>query len=133
VAGVLVLHQETLEDEKLPPDTLAQVAAVLDACKQINPHMKAGAMTQEELAYELEQTRSIQAQINRLELQLTELRNRRDQRLTGIWENVKRARYTVKSAYGDDSSEHELVGGRRMSERKKSMRKQAASVAQAEN
>jgi hypothetical protein len=119
--------------KSFPPDTLAQAAAVLDACRQINPDMKAGAMTQEMLANELEQTRSIQAQINRLELQITELRNKRDQRLTGIWENVKRARYTVKGAYGDDSSEYELVGGKRMSERKKSIRKQAASVAQAES
>jgi hypothetical protein len=73
------------------------------------------------------------AQINRLELQITELRNKRDQRLIGIWENVKRARYTVKGTYGDDSSEYELMGGKRMSERKRSLRKQAASVAQPES
>jgi hypothetical protein len=46
----------------------------------------------------LAQTQAIQAQINGLELQLIDLRNKRDQRLTGIWETVKRVRATVKGA-----------------------------------
>lgn len=112
--------------KSFPPDTLEQGAAVLAACKQINPDMKVGAMDQATLAHELAETQSIQAQINSLELQITNLRNKRDQRLLGIWETVKRARYTVKGTYGDDSSEYELIGGKRMSERKKSIRKQAA-------
>jgi hypothetical protein len=111
--------------KSFPPDTLEQGAAVLAACKQINPDMKTGAMTQEMLNNELVQTRSIQAQINSLELQITDLRNKRDQRLLGIWETIKRARTIVKGTYGDDSSEYELVGGKRMSERRKSMRKPA--------
>ena len=57
---------------------------------------------------------------------MIDLRNKRDQRLIGIWETVKRVRYTVKGTYGDDSSEYELIGGRRMSERRRAIRKQAA-------
>ena len=112
--------------KSFPTDTLEQAAVVLAACKQINPEMRVGAMTQEALASEITQTQSIQAQINSLELQITNLRNKRDQHLIGIWESVKRARSTVKGMYGDDSSEYDLVGGKRMSERKKSIRKQAA-------
>jgi predicted unusual protein kinase regulating ubiquinone biosynthesis (AarF/ABC1/UbiB family) len=111
--------------KNFPSDTIEQAAAVLAACKQINPDMKAGAMTQEMLANELVQTRSIQAQINNLELQIVDLRNKRDQRLSGIWESVKRTRTIVKGTYGDDSSEYEMVGGTRMSERRKSLRKPA--------
>lgn len=112
--------------KSFPPDTLGQAAAILTACKQISPDMKAGAMTQEAFVYELEQTQSIQAQINGLELQLIDLRNKRDQRLTGIWETVKRVRAMIKGTYGDDSAEYEMIGGTRMSERKKAIRKQAA-------
>jgi len=82
--------------------------------------------TQAEFTNALAQTQAIQSQINGLELQLTDLRNKRDERLTGIWETVKRVRATVKGMYGDDSSEYELVGGTRMSERKKAARKKAA-------
>src|SRR5262249_44683991 len=117
---------KTLAKRNIPPDTLEQALAVLAACKQINPDMRVGAMTQEMLAHEITQTQSIQAQINSLELQAKDLRNKRDQHLVGIWESVKRARYSIKGNYGDDSSEYELIGGKRMSERKKSARKQAA-------
>ncbi|HJZ47095.1 MAG TPA: hypothetical protein VKE41_08005 [Roseiflexaceae bacterium] len=57
---------------------------------------------------------------------MTDLRNKRDERLIRIWDVVKRARATVKGAYGDDSSEYELVGGTRVSERKRAGRRQAA-------
>ncbi len=43
--------------------------------------------------------------------------------------NVKRVRSAVKGIYGDDSSEYEMVGGTRKSERKRPVRK--TEVAQA--
>jgi hypothetical protein len=79
-----------------------------------------------EFADAVAQAHAIQSQINGLELQLIGLRNKREQRLISIWDVVKRARSSVKGIYGDDSSEYELVGGTRMSERKKAVRKQAA-------
>ncbi len=109
-----------------PTDTSEQAANVLSACKQIAPAMKIGSMTQEAFAYELLQAQSIQTQINELELQLIDLRNKREQRLTGIWEMIKRVRSVIKGTYGDDSSEYEMAGGTRMSERKKAPRKLAA-------
>ena len=109
-----------------PNDILAQTADVLAACKQIDPKMKAGAQTQEACAGELAEVRAMQAQIQALELQLTDLRNRRDTRLTHLWDTVKRVRATVKGVYGDDSSEYELVGGTRRSQRKRAVRRAAA-------
>jgi hypothetical protein len=47
-------------------------------------------------------------------------------KLAGIWDRIKRVRATVKGAYGDDSSEYELVGGTRMSERRQPARRAQA-------
>ena len=109
-----------------PTDILAQTNDVLAACRQIDPDMKTGALTQAAFAGELTQTQAIQAQIQALELQLTNLRNKRDERLAGMWDTIKRVRATVKGTYGDDSSEYQLVGGTRMSERRRPARRQQA-------
>jgi hypothetical protein len=65
--------------------------------------------------------------INSLESQLTNSRNLRDQDSEKLWQMVKRVRDGIKSTYGDDSSQYEMIGGKRMSERKSAARKQAAS------
>lgn len=109
--------------KNFPTDILAQTKDVLAACRQIDPGMKAGALTQAAFADELSQAQAIQSQIQALELQLTGLRNKRDERLAGMWDTVKRVRATVKGTYGDDSSEYELVGGTRMSERRRPVRR----------
>ena len=109
-----------------PTDVLVQASEVLAACKQINPDLKTGMLTQATFAEELAHTKALQAQLHALELQMTGLRNKRDQQLTQMWDVVKRTRATVKGTYGDDSSEYELVGGTRVSERKRSARRQAA-------
>jgi hypothetical protein len=106
-----------------PTDILVQANDIMAACRQIDPHIKAGALTQADFATELTHTREIQAQIQALELQLTGLRNKRDERLVRMWDAIKRVRATVKGSYGDDSTEYELVGGTRMSERRRPARK----------
>ena len=110
-----------------PTNTLEQASTVLAACKQIDPSLRTGAMTQAAFGEQIAHTQAIQSQINELELQLMNLRNRRDEQLASVWETTKRVRATVKGAYGDDSSEYEIVGGTRMSERKKSVRRAAPS------
>jgi hypothetical protein len=109
-----------------PSDILSQATAVLAACKQINPQLQAGGQTQAIFAETLAQTQAIREQINALELQLTDLRNQRDERMLTIWDTIKRMRATVKGTYGDDSSEYELVGGKRLSDRKKGGRRSQA-------
>jgi hypothetical protein len=42
------------------------------------------------------------------------------------WDKVKRARAGVKAAYGDDSSQFEMIGGTRTSDRKTRSRKVTA-------
>src|SRR5215510_3173149 len=57
---------------------------------------------------------------------LTELRNKRDERLVRMWDTTKRVRATVKGTYGDDSSEYSLVGGTRMKAHRRPARKPLA-------
>ena len=112
--------------KNFPSDTLEQATAVLSACKQIDPDLKLGAVTQQAFGDTLADVLALQTQINQLEIQLLNLRNRRDDQISVAWETVKRVRSVIKGVYGDDSSEYEMVGGTRMSERRKSIRKQAA-------
>ena len=44
---------------------------------------------------------------------------------TTIWDKVKRVRNGMKAIYGDDSSQYEMIGGTRLSERKAPARKAA--------
>ena len=52
--------------------------------------------------------------------------NQRDERLTQMWDAIKRVRATVKGVSGDDSSEYELMGGTRLSERRRPVRRAQA-------
>ena len=106
-----------------PSDVLVQVTEILTACQQINPEMHAGPLTQPALATALTEARSHQTQIQELELQLITLRDKRDASLGVLWDVVKRVRSTVKGMYGDDSVEYEMVGGTRLSDRRRASRR----------
>jgi hypothetical protein len=58
-----------------------------------------------------------------LQNELSSLRHERDLACIGVWDKVKRARSGIKCLYGDDSTEYEMAGGTRRSERKKPRRK----------
>ena len=106
-----------------PTDVIDQARAVWDAWNQINEGMSFGDLTNNMLSAELTQVVPLEAEMNRLEIQLTDLRNQRDALYLSMWEKVKRVRAGVKANYGDDSSQYEMVGGTRMSERKSPVRK----------
>ncbi len=106
-----------------PTDVLAQATGILAACRQIDPELKAGPLTQSALSDTLAQARATQEQIAALELQLADLRSRRDDDLERMWDAIKRVRATVKGAYGDDSPQYTLIGGTRRRERKRPARR----------
>lgn len=118
-----------MSSKSYPNDIIAQAADVLTAYRQIDPDLKPGTLTQAAFAEELSQMQAMQSQIQAVEKQLTDLRNRRDARLAVLWDNVKRARASVKGTYGDDSSEYELVGGTRRSDRKRAIRRSEGPAA----
>ena len=61
-----------------------------------------------------------------METELTDKRNQRDDVCVTLWDQVKRARSGMKAIYGDDSSQYEMIGGTRVSDRKAPVRKKAA-------
>ena len=106
-----------------PNDVTQQAHAVLEGWKQISPPIVIGDITPEGLEANLQALTPLLAQMNSLDAQLTDLRNRRDALQTTIWDQVKRVRAGVKANFGDDSSHYEMVGGTRKSERKPPARK----------
>ena len=64
-----------------------------------------------------------QTDASRTDAQIIDLRNKRDVIYDRLWDKTRRVRNAVKGLYGDDSSEYEMVGGKRISERKPPVRK----------
>ena len=104
--------------KRYPTNILEQVQASLEAWKRIDSELKIGELSQETLTSLLNQGRQIETQFDALEAQLTELRNQRDQVFWESWQVLKRLRAGIKAVYGDDSSQYEMIGGTRLSERK---------------
>jgi hypothetical protein len=82
-----------------------------------------GTLDQTALQADLTQATALQSELDALDAQYTALRNQRDALYGEMWDKVKRVRASVKGLYGDDSSEYEMVGGTRRSERKSPTRK----------
>jgi hypothetical protein len=75
-------------------------------------------MTVASLGNSINNLRQVETMLVRLEQQLSDLRNERDELQKLTWDQVKRCRFAIKGIYGDDSRQYELVGGTRLSDRK---------------
>jgi len=109
-----------------PTDVLNQGKSVLDAWRQIDDQLSFGALNTAALTVDINRARGIEEAITNLENQLTDMRNQRDAANVSLWDKVKRVRAGVKATYGDDSSQYEMVGGTRLSERKPPTRRIAS-------
>ena len=108
---------------RYPRGAVEQARAVLEAWKEIDPELQIGGLAPAALDDNLTQIGDLLAQMDKLEAQMTDLRNERDAVIAEAWDKVKRVRTGMKAIYGDDSSEYEMVGGTRLSERKPRRRK----------
>jgi hypothetical protein len=106
-----------------PNNVVSQAQAVLEGWRQISPPFVLGDLIPGGLEQNLQAISPILTQMDALDAQLTDLRNRRDALYTAIWDQVKRVRAGVKGNFGDNSSQYEMVGGTRLSERKPPVRK----------
>lgn len=106
-----------------PTDTLEQAQAILTAWTLIDPSLTIGTLSSNALAADVDNVHALQARIVNLQIELADLRNQRDAACIRIWAKVKRARAGIKGIYGDDSSEYEMAGGTRLSERKSPRRR----------
>src|SRR5687768_17175699 len=114
--------------KKLVPSNLAEQAkSVLDAWAQIDEQLTFGPVNIGALTMDINYVRGSQEQITNLENKLTDVRNQRDAYNQSMWDKVKRVRGGVKAIYGDDSSQYEMVGGTRLSDRK-AMRRTPAAI-----
>ena len=111
-----------------PADVLEQAQIVLDAINQIDEGMSIGTVTNATLSADITQASQLVSQMNALEAQLTNMRNQRDTLYMELWDKTKRVRNGVKANYGDDSSQYEMIGGTRRSERKAPVRKAKTKV-----
>ncbi len=107
-----------MQAKNYPTDVLEQANNVLTAISQIDEEMSFGNVNHAMLTADVAQINPVLGQIVQLETQLTDLRNQRDAISQNMWDKIKRIRMGVKAKYGDDSSEYEMVGGTRLSDRK---------------
>ena len=101
-----------------PADVLNQMKAAIASWQAIDPTLKFGDFSLEMMQSVLEQGEALRSQINALEAQLTNMRDQRDAVYHTGWKYINRLRDGIMSFYGDDSSEYEMVGRTRLSERK---------------
>jgi hypothetical protein len=115
-----------VNERNYPPNILAQARTLAAALNTIDPAFQVGEVSNAGLEEELKKSIEIQNTLNNLEIQMTDQRNQRDAAYGELWKKVKRLRMGVKAIYGDDSSQYEMVGGTRLSERKPRSRKKEA-------
>jgi hypothetical protein len=108
-----------------PTDLLEQAVIIQDAWARIDSGLKFGSLDMGALLKDIGGLRAIESDLVSMENQMKALRNQRDALKEATWDKVKRVRAGVKGVFGDDSSEYELVGGTRLSERKTAGRTQA--------
>jgi len=101
-----------------PTDILSQAIEVQVAWSEIDEGMTFGKLDMGGLGTDINHLRTIEQSLTVLETQLTEMRNQRHELCQTTWDKVKRVRAGVKSFFGDDSAQYDLIGGTRVSERK---------------
>jgi hypothetical protein len=99
-----------------PPDVIAQAQAILVGWGQVSATLTFGTLNPAAVTADITAAAP-------LEIQLADKRNQRDILYNGTWDKLKRIRAGVKAYYGDDSQQYEMVGGKRMSERKSRTRR----------
>ena len=107
----------------IPTDILHQAQRVLTSWERISDSLAFGDLNSASLRDDLIAARTLREEMAKLEATMTDMRNRRDDLYAAIWQKVKRVRAGVKGVYGDDSSQYEIIGGTRLSERKNATRR----------
>ena len=103
---------------KFPTDILTQAIEVQAAWSEIDEGMTFGPLNIGALVMDVTHIHTIEASLATLEAQLTEMRDQRDALCEAAWDKVKRVRAGVKATFGDDSTQYNMIGGTRISDRK---------------
>ena len=106
-----------------PSDVLAQAQQAVVGWGEVDSMLTFGPVTIVALTKDVNAAAPLQAEIERLEIQLGEKRDQRDILFNNMWDKVKRMRSGIKATYGDDSQQYDKVGGTRTSDRKSPVRR----------
>jgi hypothetical protein len=117
--------------KRLTVDILKQLNQVVIAWELIDPNLKIGSLTLAEYRAMLDHGKAIRNEIGQAEARLTDLRNQRDEVYSQAWRYSVRLRQLIQGTYGDDSSQYEMIGGTRRSERKPRSRPEPSPVSDA--
>ena len=112
-----------MPNKPFPSDVIPQAQDVLIGWTEIGSTVAFGTLTSALLTTDINAYAPLEAEITKLEKQMADKRNQREQLSIAIWDKVKRVRASVRGIYGDDSTQYELVGGTRLSDRKAHVRK----------
>jgi hypothetical protein len=107
-----------MSKKQYPSNVLSQAQTIVSAWNHIGATVTLGTLLPAALTTDITAVSTLDTQIASLELQLTNARNQRDALNLTLWDKVKRVRAGAKANYGDDSSQYEMMGGTRMSDRK---------------
>jgi hypothetical protein len=110
-----------------PTDVLEQAQSILSAWNFVGATTTLGTLLPAAISADITAAAAIETQIASLESQLTDARNKRDTLYDGLWQKLVRVRLGAKVQFGDDSSQYELFGGTRRSDRKSRTRKAVAA------
>lgn len=107
-----------MSKKQYPSNVLNQAQTMVSAWTQIGATVPLGTLLPAALSTDITAATTLDSQITSLEVQLSNARNQRDSVYNTLWDKVKRVRAGAKANYGDDSSQYEMMGGTRMSERR---------------
>ncbi|HEX2990913.1 MAG TPA: hypothetical protein VHO49_09560 [Anaerolineales bacterium] len=107
-----------MSPKRFPSNVQNQAEDIRAAWNYINTSMTFGDLDFLAFNAAIEKADALEGEVNDLRTLLIDRLNQRNDAYAGLWDNVKRVRSAVKGIYGDDSSQYEMVGGTRASERK---------------
>ena len=111
-----------------PKDVRQQAQEVEQAIQNINPSFQVGEISLAALQKAIGLVDANHSKINSLQAQLTDALNERITVNAALWDVLKRIRGGVKAVYCDDSSQYEMAGGTRISEKKGGRKKATPST-----
>ena len=116
-----------MSKKQYPSNVLNQAQTIVTAWNHIGATVSLGTLLPANLTTDITAASTLDSQITSLEVQLNNARNQRDTLYLTLWDKVKRVRAGAKANFGDDSSQYEMVGGTRVSDRKTPRRSMPAA------
>jgi hypothetical protein len=111
-------YRQPMPPKRFPSNVQTQAEGIRAAWNHINTPMTIGDLDFLAFNTAIEKAGALEGEVNDLRTLLIDRLNQRNDAYASLWDSVKRVRSGVKGIYGDDSSQYELVGGTRASERK---------------